>query len=174
VETGLSRMDFAIVAALQNDARLSNKELAARVGLAPSSCLERVRRLRAQGVLTGFRALVDPRALGIAIQALVFVRLARHARRQVKAFRQHALSLPESIALYHVAGQHDFIVHVGVRDANHLRDLAMDAFTSRPEVARIETHLIFEHMRTPALPVLVPLDEERSRARRRGRPSNAG
>jgi DNA-binding Lrp family transcriptional regulator len=174
VETGLSRMDFAIVAALQNDARLSNKELAARVGLAPSSCLERVRRLRAQGVLTGFRAQVDPRALGIAIQALVFVRLARHARRQVKAFRQHALSLPESIALYHVAGQHDFIVHVGVRDANHLRDLAMDAFTSRPEVARIETHLIFEHMPAPALPVLVPLDEERSRARRRGRPSNAG
>jgi hypothetical protein len=45
-----------------------------------------------------------------------------------------------------VAGQHDFLVHVGVRDANHLRDLAMDAFTSRREVARIETHLIFEHM----------------------------
>jgi DNA-binding Lrp family transcriptional regulator len=152
---GLDRTDFEILAALQNDARLSNKELAARVGLAPSSCLERVRKLRSGGVLTGFRALVDPRALGVAIQALVFVRLARHARRQVKAFRQHALSLPETVALYHVAGQHDFIVHVGVRDANHLRDLAMDAFTSRPEVARIETHLIFEHIPAPRVPVLV-------------------
>jgi DNA-binding Lrp family transcriptional regulator len=150
----LNRIDFAILAALQNDARLSNKELAAHVGLAPSSCLERVRRLRASGVLTGFRALVEPRALGIAIQALVFVRLARHARRQVKAFRQHALSLPETVGLYHVAGQHDFIVHVGVRDSNHLRDLAMDAFTSRPEVARIETHLIFEHAPKVQLPVL--------------------
>jgi DNA-binding Lrp family transcriptional regulator len=148
----LNRIDFAILAALQNDARLSNKELAARVGLAPSSCLERVKRLREAGVLTGFRALVDP---GIAMQALVFVRLARHARQQVKAFRQHALSLPETIALYHVAGQHDFLVHVGVRDANHLRDVAMDAFTSRREVARIETHLIFEHATRPALPVLV-------------------
>ena len=151
---GLNRIDFAILAALQNNARLSNKELAAHVGLAPSSCLERVRRLRAQGVLTGFRALVEPRALGIAIQALVFVRLARHARKQVKAFRQHALSLTETVSLYHVAGQHDFIVHVGVRDANHLRDLAMDAFTSRPEVARIETHLIFEHAPKPQLPLL--------------------
>ena len=151
---GLNRIDFAILAALQNNARLSNKELAAHVGLAPSSCLERVRRLRAQGVLTGFRALVEPRALGIAIQALVFVRLARHARKQVKAFRQHALSLTETVGLYHVAGQHDFIVHVGVRDANHLRDLAMDAFTSRPEVARIETHLIFEHAPKPQLPLL--------------------
>jgi DNA-binding Lrp family transcriptional regulator len=151
----LDRTDFAILAALQKDARLSNKELAAHVGLAPSSCLERVRRLRDGGVLAGFRALVDPGALGIAIQALVFVRLARHAREQVRAFRQHALSLPETIGLYHVAGQHDFIVHVGVRDANHLRDLAMDAFTSRHEVARIETHLIFEHVPKPELPVLV-------------------
>jgi DNA-binding Lrp family transcriptional regulator len=150
----LNRIDFAILAALQNDARLSNKQLAAHVGLAPSSCLERVRRLRAAGVLTGFRALVEPRALGIAMQALVFVRLARHARKQVKAFRQHALSLPETVGLYHVAGQHDFIVHVGVRDANHLRDVAMDAFTSRREVARIETHLIFEHAPKPQLPVL--------------------
>jgi len=151
----LNRIDFAILAALQNDARLSNKELAARVGLAPSSCLERVKRLRETGVLKGFRALVDPGALGIAMQALVFVRLARHARQQVKAFRQHALSLPETIAVYHVAGQHDFLVHVGVRDANHLRDLAMDAFTSRREVGRIETHLIFEHAPRPTLPVLV-------------------
>lgn len=151
----LNRTDFAILAALQKDARLSNKELAAKVGLAPSSCLERVRRLRETGVLTGFRALVDPAALGIAIQALVFVRLARHARKQVRAFREHALSLPETIGLYHVAGQHDFIVHAGVRDANHLRDLAMDAFTSRHEVARIETHLIFEHVPTPELPVLL-------------------
>jgi DNA-binding Lrp family transcriptional regulator len=73
----------------------------------------------------------------------------------VRAFREHALSLSETIGLYHVAGQHDFIVHVGVRDANHLRDLAMDAFTSRHEVARIETHLIFEHVPKPELPVLL-------------------
>ena len=166
----LNRIDFAILAALQNDARLSNKELAARVGLAPSSCLERVRRLRGERVLTGFRAQVDPRALGIAMQALVFVRLARHARKQVVSFRQHALSLPETIGLYHVAGQHDFIVHVGVRDANHLRDVAMDAFTSRREVARIETHLIFEHAPRPALPVLMP-PESLTPAERRVRDS---
>jgi DNA-binding Lrp family transcriptional regulator len=169
----LSRIDFAILAALQNDARLSNKELAARVGLAPSSCLERVRRLRSDGVLTGYRAQVDPRALGITMQALVFVRLVRHAREQVKAFRQHALALPETIGLYHVAGQHDFIVHVGVRDANHLRDLAMDAFTSRHEVARIETHLIFEHTPTPQLPVLIAASDDRLRGPRRARAPRA-
>ncbi len=66
-----------------------------------------------------------------------------------------------------MAGQHDFLVHVGVRDANHLRDLAMDAFTSRREVARIETHLIFEHATRPALPVLVETADERPRRRAR-------
>jgi DNA-binding Lrp family transcriptional regulator len=166
METRLNRIDFAILAALQKDARLSNKELAAKVGLAPSSCLERVRRLREAGVLTGFRAEVEPRALGIAIQALVFVRLARHAREQVRSFRKHALSLQETIGVYHVAGQHDFLVHVGVRDANHLRDLAMDAFTSRHEVARIETHLIFEHVPKAQMPVLTKTESDEPRSRR--------
>ena len=66
----LDRIDFDILAALQNDGRLSNKELAAKVGLAPSSCLERVRALRESGVLRGFRAEVDPEALGIHLQAI--------------------------------------------------------------------------------------------------------
>ena len=162
----LDRTDYQIVRLLRNNARLSNKELAAKVGLAPSSCLERVRRLREAGVLTGFRAEVEPRALGIAIQALVFVRLARHAREQVRSFRKHALSLRETIGVYHVAGQHDFLVHVGVRDANHLRDLALDAFTSRHEVARIETHLIFEHAPKAQMPVLTETENDEPRSRR--------
>lgn len=166
----LDRTDFEIVRALQNNARLSNKELAARAGLAPSSCLARVRRLAQAGVLRGYRALVDPGALGIALQALVFVRLVRHSRRHVQAFRRHALSLPEAIAVYHVAGQHDFLVHVGTRDASHLRDLAMDAFTSRPEVSRIETHLIFEHAAASALPTLLAPAAEPGRGRRASRP----
>jgi DNA-binding Lrp family transcriptional regulator len=145
----LDATDLEILVALQADASLSNKELAGRIGLAASSCLERVRRLRRTGVLRGLRAQVDPAALGIGMQALVFVRLARHARRHVQGFRRHALGLPETLALYHVAGHHDFLVHVGVRDADHLRDLALDAFTTRREVARMETHLIFEHVSKP-------------------------
>lgn len=148
----LDRIDFAILEHLQNDARLSNKELAGHVGLAPSSCLERVRRLLGSGVLRGFRAEVNPRALGVALEALVFVRLARHARKPVGSFRRHCLELAETLAVYHVAGQYDFIVHVAVRDADHLRDLTLDAFTTRAEVAHLETHLIFEHARRPLLP----------------------
>lgn len=143
----LDRTDHALVAALQQDARLSNKELAARVGLAPSSCLERVRRLVRTGVLAGFHADVDPRALGVALEAMVAVRLVRHGRGEYEAFRRHALSLPEARAVFHVAGATDFLVHVAVRDSDHLRELILAAFTARPEVAHVETSLIFEHAR---------------------------
>lgn len=145
----LDRSDFALLAALQKNARTSNKELARRVGLAESTCLERVRRLERDGVLRGSHAEVDLQRLGVGLQALIRVRLARHARREVEAFQRHALSRPEVLALYHLAGEDDFLVHVGARDAEHLRELTLEAFTTRREVGRIVTALIFRHERNP-------------------------
>ncbi|WP_188661350.1 Lrp/AsnC family transcriptional regulator [Arenimonas soli] len=155
----LDRTDFAILRLLRKNARLPNKDLAARVGVAPSTALERVRRLREAGVLQGFHAEVAPAAIGIGLQAMVAVRLARHSRPQVEAFHAHLLALPEVLSLYHVAGADDFLVHVGVRDSDHLRDFAMAALTSREEVAHIETHLIFAFKRSTDLPVYLDGDE---------------
>jgi len=142
----MDRIDDAILTALQNDGRISNKELAATVGLAPSSCLERVRRLQDRGVITGFHAELEPSALEIGLQAFVFVRLARHSRDLVETFRDYVSALPEVVSVYHVAGVEDFVVHVAVRDANHLRNLTLDAFTTREEVARLNTALVYEHI----------------------------
>ena len=148
----LDRIDSEILAALQNNARFSNKELAARVGLAPSSCLERVRRLFDSDAIRGAHADVDPAVLGISLQAMIGVRLSRHSRDEVEAFRQAILRLPEVVTVYYLAGATDFMVHVAVRDATHLRDFALDAITSRAEVARVETSLIFDVAREARLP----------------------
>lgn len=148
----LDRTDCALVRCLQNDARVSNKELAAAVGVAPSTCLERVRRLEADGVLRGYHAEVDAGAAGVGMEALVSVRLRQHARPLVEAFEAHALAQPEVVQLFHTTGADDFLVHVAVRDAAHLRELALSAFTERPEVARIETSLLFAHRRS-AMPL---------------------
>ena len=164
----LDRIDFELIVALQNNARLSNKELAARVQLAPSSCLERVRRLERRGLFRGFHAEVDPHVFGIGLQALVFVRLIRHSREKVEAFRRYVLELPEAVALFHVTGKFDFLVRVAVRDADHLRNLTMDAFTTRSEVSHLETHLIFEHVRKAGFPLLV---EMRAEPRAKQRPA---
>jgi DNA-binding Lrp family transcriptional regulator len=151
--TDLDEQDIAILATLEKNARISNKDLAEHVGLAPSTCLERVRRLVAAGAIHGFHAEIDLAILGFGLQALIAVRLQRHSRKIVTSFREYVLGLAEVRAVYHVAGADDFLVHVAVRDADHLRDLAMDAFTTRPEVARIETRLIFEHVPIRRLPL---------------------
>lgn len=149
----LDRTDYEILQLLQNNARLSNKELADRIGLAPSSTLVRVRALQRCGALTGFYARINPQALGVSLQAMIAVRLEHHTKSDVQSFREHALSLPEVVQLYHVAGANDFLVQVWVRDAEHLRDLTMESFTTRSEVAHLETGLIFEHTTSDGLPV---------------------
>ena len=154
----LDRTDAAIVRHLQNNARLSNKELAAAVGVAPSTCLERVRRLSAEGVLRGYHADVDPQAVGVGLQAMISIRLGQHSRPLVETFQAHALGLSEVVQVYHITGANDFLVHVAVRDAEHLRDLALTAFTERPEVVHIETALLFAHWRAPGLPILIAPD----------------
>jgi DNA-binding Lrp family transcriptional regulator len=148
----LDRTDSRIIRELQNNARLSNKELAARVGLAPSSCLERVRKLQQNGILKGFHAEVDPSALGVGLGAMISIRLSRHSREIVEGFQQYALSLPEVSALCYLAGPTDFVVQVGVRDSEHLRDLILEAFTTREEVDHIETAIIFNHAQRWVLP----------------------
>ena len=78
------RTDFEILRLLRKNARIPNKDLAARVGVAPSTALERVRRLREAGVLLGYHAEIAPAAVGIGLQAMVDVRLARHSRADVE------------------------------------------------------------------------------------------
>lgn len=151
-EIDLDRIDYQICDALQNDARLSNKELATLVGLAPSSCLARVRKLREAGVLRGFHADVDTTALGIGLQALSAIRLTQHARHNFTTFMEHVSSLDEVIGVFQLAGADDYLIHIAVRDADHLRDFVLEKITTRPEVAHLNTSLIFRHVRSPCLP----------------------
>ena len=151
---GLDRTDRAIVALLQEDARRSNKELAALAGIAPSTCSERLRRLEDAGILRGYTADVDPAALGIGMRAMLAIRLRRHNSSEVDTFRDRALSMPEVVEISHVTGANDFLVQVVVRDATHLRDLAVSGFTSLLEVAHIETSLMFDHVTKRELPDL--------------------
>jgi DNA-binding Lrp family transcriptional regulator len=149
--TGFDRIDRAILVELQKNGRLSNKDLAERVGLAPSSVLERVRGLRERGVIRGFHAEVDPAALGRGVQALVGVRVRPHSRPIVDEFWRDVLALDETLAIFHTSGTDDFLVHVAVADTNALRDFLLDHLTRRPEVSHLETRIIFREERRIAL-----------------------
>lgn len=150
-QSPLDRTDRLLVAELQKNARISNKKLAAAAGIAPSTCLDRVRALRTRGVITGYHAEVDPAALGRPIQAMIGIRVRQHSRDRVDGFRDFALRLPETISVFNVSGAEDFLVHVAVETTDALRDLLIDRIASKPEVVRVETHLIFQQARRPAI-----------------------
>lgn len=152
-EANFDEIDLQILALLRKNARISNKALAAKTGIAPSTCLARVRRLEQTGVISGYHAALDPAAVGVRIQAMIAVRMVRHVRSDVEAFHAHAMAQAETVAIYHVAGADDFLVHVAVRDTEHLRQMVLYAFTERPEVAHVETRLIFEQARTDGFPL---------------------
>ena len=156
----LDRTDRDIVAILSEDSRITNQELARRVGLAPSTSLERVRRLRESGVILGVHAAVDPEALGVGVEALVAVRMRQHTRELVEGFQAYAAALPEVVQVFHLTGAEDFLVHVACRDVHHLRQFSLDAFTTREEVAQIHTSLIYEQIRQYRLPDYLEEPEE--------------
>ena len=150
----LDEHDSAIVAALQADARQTNRELAAALGVAPSTCLERVRSLRARGVITGFHAAVDLPAVGRGVQALLSVQVRPLGREVIEDFKRFAIALPEVLSVFVVAGADDFLVHVAVPDIEALHAFLMDRFSSRREIVGFRSSVIYEHTRKP---VVTPL-----------------
>ncbi|MGW4486508.1 Lrp/AsnC family transcriptional regulator [Amycolatopsis sp. NPDC004368] len=141
----LSPVDLEILRVLQNDARTSNKDLAAAVGIAPSTCLDRVARLRSTGVITGQHASVDAAKLGRPLEAFLFVQVRPHRRELVDPFVTDLLALPEVRAVYHLTGPDDFLAHVATSSAAELQRLVLDELTARDEVARVHTNLVFQH-----------------------------
>ncbi|WP_405800982.1 Lrp/AsnC family transcriptional regulator [Streptomyces sp. NBC_01506] len=140
----LDPVDLHILRLLQNDARTTYREIAAEVGVAASTCLDRVARLRRSGVILGHQLRLDPAKLGRGLQALLSVQVRPHRRELIRPFVERIRGLPESRALFHLTGPDDYLVHVAVADTADLQRLVVDEFTSRPEVARVETRLVFQ------------------------------
>jgi len=161
----VDELDAALVRELQADARLTNRELAGRVGVAPSTSLERIRALRARGVLRGYHADVALEALGRPVQALIAVRIRPPARQKIEGFRDFASRLPQTVGVFVVSGGEDFLLHVAVPSTDALYALVIDRLTERPEVADVRTSIVYEHIRRP---VLEPLPTGRPGPARRG------
>jgi DNA-binding Lrp family transcriptional regulator len=143
----LDDTDRAILAILAVDGRISNKALAERVGVAPSTCLARVRALCERGAIRGFHADIDPAALGRPLQALISIRLAAHERGAVDAFRARSVRLPGVVSVFHVAGADDYVLHVRAASGDALRDFVLDHLAVDPVVQHTQTSLIFEQAR---------------------------
>jgi DNA-binding Lrp family transcriptional regulator len=149
--TELDALDFALLRELQDDARQTNRDLAAAVHVSPSTSSERVRALRASGTIRGYHAAVDLPALGRRVQALTAVTIRPPSRENIEAFRDWVATLPELVGVFVVAGGDDFLLHVAVPDTDALYAFVIDRLTERPEVADVRTSVVYEHIRRPVL-----------------------
>ncbi|MFN4015526.1 MAG: Lrp/AsnC family transcriptional regulator [Reyranella sp.] len=144
----LDDIDRRILAALQAEGRLPMVDLAEKVGLSPTPCQRRVKRLEEEGVIERYAALVAPPALGLALQALVQVTLDDHSEKTVEAFESAIRARPEVVACYAVTGDMDFLLHVLAPDLANFSEFAMKALLRMPGVRGTRSSFIMQAVKS--------------------------
>ena len=145
----LDTVDRQIIEQLQLNGRMTNAELAERVGIAASTCVARVRSLVSRGIITGFTATVDPAVMGMTLQVLVSVTIRSGARQRISEFSDELRALPEVLQLFFLGGVEDFISHLAARDSDHVRDFVMEHLSAHPAVSSTRTSIVFSHHQNP-------------------------
>ena len=149
----MDEIDWKIVAALQQNARLTNQELAQKVGLSPSPCLRRLRKLEEQGVLRGYCALVDQERYGLPINVFVSIRLERQTDAAIRAFEQAIQDLDEVQECYLMTGARDYLLRVVSQSLQAYERFVRERLTRIEGIASIESSFAFNQVKkNPRLP----------------------
>lgn len=150
----LDEIDRRILARLQEDARISNADLARAVALSPSPCLRRVRALEERGVIRRFVALLDPVALGLGVSVFVQVRLERQVEQALERFEAALLGRPEVLECYLMTGDADYLLRIVVPDLPAYERFLVDHLTRVPGVASIRSSFALKQVKySTALPL---------------------
>ena len=150
----LDRYDYAILRLLQEDARMTNAALAARVSLSESACLRRVRALEESGLIEGYTALVDQERAGFPVNVFVSITLDRQSRTGLEAFESAVRRIPEVMECYLMTGEHDYLLRLVVADLADFERIHNQHLTRLPSVARVQSSFAMRTVtRSRSLPV---------------------
>ena len=150
----MDQIDRKILRALQEDGRITNSALAQQCGLSTAACFERVRRLRDQGVIMGYTALLDPAKLDRELMIFIEVLLDRTTDDAFAAFAAHVRKLPDVLECHMVAGGFDYLLKVRVADMAAYRRFLGEILTSIPGVRETRTYAVLEEVKaTTHLPI---------------------
>ncbi len=144
----LDKTDQNILTVLQNEGRISNVMLAKRVNLSPTPCMHRVRQLEEAGYITGYRAVLDPEALGLKVCAFVLIKLERNTRDQAEAFEAAIAAIPEASEYYSTAGTHDYMLKIYARDLRAYQQVINDKIATLPFINDVQSTIILSERRT--------------------------
>ena len=149
----LDRIERQILAELQRHGRLPNVELAGRIGLSESPCFRRVKNLERDGVIQGYAARLDQRALGLTVTAYVHLTLEKGLEQRTE-FHRHVQDEPHIVECHAMSGTHDYLMKVVARDMDHFSELVMRSILSYPGVLNLESSFsLAEIKQTEGLPV---------------------
>lgn len=146
----LDGIDRRILATLQADGRLSNVELAERVGLSPSPCLRRVKRLEDAGIIAGYRARLDRRTVGLGLTVFVEIKVGKHSRDNASMVQDALRAIPEVVACHMVSGASDFLAEVVVEDLGAYERLLTDKLLVVPTIEDIRSNFAIRSIKTDA------------------------
>src|ERR1700677_1504565 len=153
-ETALDAIDRDILIALQANARLPNNDLAAAVGLSPSPCLRRVRRLEKLGVITGYSALLNRSGVGIGLTAFVSVDIERNRKVETDLLRAQIQALPEVVAAHIVTGDSDFLLEVATANLETFSQFVLGTLNKLPGVKGVRSNISLDVVKhAAALPI---------------------
>ena len=144
----LDRTDLRLLALLQRAGRASNADLAAQVNLSPSACLRRIQRLESSGVIQGYAALVDPKRVGLGLQAFVRVQLEKHGQHTMEPFAQAVQDWDEVVACHALTGDMDYLLHVVVQDLEHFSRFLLDNLLNASGVADVNSSFVLRAVKT--------------------------
>ena len=142
VNNKLDHIDKEILNILQENGRITNTELASRVGMSPPPMLERVKKLEKRGIITKYVALIDPDTIDKGTMALVSVSLDRHRIKSIDQFTHAIEKLPEVMECYHITGEDDYLLKVAVKDIHEYENFILKKLTKLPALSKIKTSFI--------------------------------
>ncbi|MEN5425279.1 Lrp/AsnC family transcriptional regulator [Stenotrophomonas pennii] len=141
-EVQFDRTDLRLLAEIQRDGRATNAELATRVNLSPSACLRRLQRLEGEGVIAGYGARLEPKHIGLGLQAFVRVQLEKHDQAAIARFADSVVEWDEVVACHALTGDMDYLLQIYVRDLEHFSRFLLDKLLNASGVADVNSSFV--------------------------------
>ncbi|KIP87656.1 Lrp/AsnC family transcriptional regulator [Stenotrophomonas sp. Sa5BUN4] len=141
-EVQFDRTDLRLLAEIQRDGRATNAELATRVNLSPSACLRRLQRLEGEGVIAGYGARLEPKHIGLGLQAFVRVQLEKHDQAAIARFADSVVEWDEVVACHALTGDMDYLLQIYVRDLEHFSSFLLDKLLNASGVADVNSSFV--------------------------------
>jgi len=150
----LDQIDLAILRRIQEDNRITIKQMAADLNLSTTPIFERLRKLEQKGYISRQVAILDPNSLDLKLTAFISISIARHSSDGLNAFADQVIVFPEVLECYHVSGQSDFVIKVVVRDMEAYNRFLLDKISTVPNISKIETSFALSSRKvSTALPI---------------------